>query len=181
MSTKIYNAWEWNESLDDLIKWFNSIKLNQYFQDCLNLVRKTRPHDDEDRWKYERRIYKELLDAKNSDEKSFLDVDLSCVVIQHSNKIVVCFFGLSDYVFPTVQKEIYSKFKYFGWWDNSDPQEGISEEEWNYRKDWYDEVFAKYESETYSEIGLCYEFSSKTMMFKVCDQVAKEKHVRSSK
>jgi len=178
MSTKIYNAWEWNDTFDELIRLFNSIRHNEYIQDCLNLVRKI-DVSERDRYSHERRIYKYLLEAKNNDQKDFFDVDLSAIVIQHENKIVVCFFGLNEFTFPMMYAKINSKFKYFGWWDNSDLEEGVSEEEWEYRGKWYESVFEKYQSEIFSELGLTYEFFSKSILFKVCDQVAQEKFPRS--
>lgn len=177
MSVKIYNAWEWKGSYDDLIKWFNSVKNNQYLNDGLNLIRTCNKKDDEDKWQYEKRIYKEIIDTKLSNERNFLDIDLSAVVIQHLHKIVVCWFGLNDRVFPSVKKEIDKKFKYFGWWDNTDPEEDVSEEEWKYRGDWFEEVFEKYDSTVYSDLGLFYDFSSESLIFKICDQVAREKYI----
>ena len=176
MSTTIYNAWEWLGTFDDLVKWFNNTKNTTWYQDSKNLIEKFNPNQDEDRWTFERRIIKELEDAKRSSEKSFFDVDMSAVVIQHKDKIVVCFFGLNEHIFPITVKEINSKFRYFGWWNNTDPEEGISEEEWDYRGEWFEEVFEKYESEVYAEIGLTYEFSTSTMIFKLCNEVAYKKY-----
>ena len=161
MSTKIYYAWRWNKGYDELLKWLNKLLSEDYTLDGINFIAKGLHNiTKENKFQKISELMKIIPAARISPNKGEpFDIDLSCVVYQNEGDIVIQFFGLSEYKFPNVYKQLYS-LPSFDYWNNTDPEEGISEEEWEYRSEWFDRLFDKFDSDTPSKCGLVYVFNN---------------------
>jgi len=160
MSTKIYYAWRWNKSYDELILWLNDLT-EDYIQDSINFISKNLDGITKEN------KYKKIHELLNLIQKSKIsqnagepfDINLSCVVYQNQEDIVLHFFGLNEYKFPIIDKKL-NTLQYFGYWNNADAEQGMSEEEWEYRNNWYEQLFDKFKSYIPSKCGLVYSFDN---------------------
>ena len=176
MSMKIYDAWKFNGSHNDLIKFIGSLR-KLYLEDCKVYIDSITPDLPElDRYEYIRHIQKKINEGINSVERGYpYDIDASGVVLEFDGKIVIYFFNLNEHQYPKTWKKIREELEFFGYWDNVDPDENCSEDEWNERKEFFNNLFEEYESYVPSDCGLIFEFYRQLEIFSVVDKIARKR------
>lgn len=180
MSTAIYDAWKWGKGYDDLILFLNDLN-KVYIEDCKEFINKCTPDLPElDRWEFEKYILDKIDDGNKSIERGMpFDIDTSIMVYQHDGKIVLHFFNLNSYKYPKTREVIEKNLKFYGWWNNVDPDENCSEEEWNEREKFFEGMFEKYKSDVPSDCGLVYDFYDSLKIFEVVEEIARERKCSS--
>ena len=179
MSCTIYDAWEFNGYHDELIKFLNTLR-KSYLKDCKKYINSLTPDLPElDKYEYERYVLKKIDEGFRSNEKGFpYDIDASAVIFEFNNKTIIYFFNLNDHIYVETKKEIKNKLKYFGWWDNTDPDEDCTEEEWHERENFYENLFESFDSDTPADCGLVYEFYRELEIFQVVCDIARERKMK---
>ncbi len=170
MSTKIYEGHLWLGSPQELMEFLFSIR-EQYITDATKYLLNW---DHDKIIEYANRYYEDrkpfylpifLRDEIRRGENTPFNFDASIMVYFGKNKTSIIPFGL--HMFPETEKLFkgHSQVKFYGYWDNVDPDESCSEEEWNERKVFYDEIFDRFFS--FSTAGLSYELSNQEGIFKI--------------
>jgi hypothetical protein len=173
MSYRVFNAYVYDKTDDELIEELNSIR-----KDYIEFAKKAVKKDPKWFIDFGDHMYKRwakrgdrLLDkAIRVIEKGMYDMqrgnpaDFSgdCVVVRHQKKIVLWFFPGYRFDDFMKQNEIIKRLKKndFSYMDGADCEFDSKQEEkdWNKRGKFWDSVFDKYKTSIASNIGLTYEF-----------------------
>lgn len=166
MSTKVFNAFRYEGTIEELMKYLPLIK-EKHIQTSANMLfrcKDFRISREEANWLANDEIValKDLSllshflqqEARRCDN-NFLNYDASAVVYFYKEKIYVQFFGLERDILHFVQDD--DKFTSF-WWENQTGElpDDCTEEEYEERGEIWNEILG--ESGIPSEIGLIYEF-----------------------
>lgn len=174
MSTKIYNAHLWLGTAEELADFCLGLR-KQYISDAVQHLSRW---DEAGLRKYSRETYEKeddyfflpilLRDEIRKGENTPFNFDASVVAYFHSGKIVAIPFGLR--MFPQTEAMFKSnpKMKFYGYWNNSDPDEDCSEEEWNEREEFFETLFDG-EFFHFGSLGFAYELSNQETLWKICD------------
>jgi hypothetical protein len=201
MSTKIYYAWEWKSGIKDLLVFFQRLKkayitesvwrLKKYCNGLLKRLKSADPRfEDKKNRSFELAYF--LPDPGFEDEKisSFelayflrqqiqagknepINVSFSAVIYFQDNKIIVQFFGIESYKRLDDLVSNYPEFSYYGYWDNTDPDEECSDKEWEEREVFYDKLFERYPKPI--DVGLIYEFNDIFTLEKIAKRILNRK------
>jgi len=185
MSTKIYDAYKYSGTPDELMKWLfkfrqkykdESIKelypffisASEYFKSISIPTELSLCFENPLNYLSTSRGIKMII-RKGLNEP--LNIDASVVVYFHKRIIVVQFFGL-DFGFRKLRECINrsKKFVDFSYWDNTDSLDEISDEEWDARKKFYDSLTEKYYS--FNSVGLTYELSNTETILSICKGIS---------
>ena len=164
MSIKIYNAYEWTGDYVSLIKTLNELK-TKYISDCINRVSRLYTFDT---ISDVNQLYNHMIKDSFQNEKCHLyDVSLSCMVYIHKEKIVIQFFGINSHTYPTVYNFL-EQLPDFSYWNNSDGPEDVSEEAFEDRGKWFNDLFYTYGS-NFCECGLIYDYGTDTNIWNIAE------------
>jgi hypothetical protein len=170
MSTKIYDGHLWLGTAEELMGFLFSIR-EQYVLDATKYLLN---------WDYDKIVayaqnfysnqqsfYLPMLlrDEVRKGEDTPFNFDASIMVYFGGEKTGIIPFGLR--MFPETEKlfKSHPKIKFYGYWDNVDPDESCSEKEFNERKEFYDKIFEK--SYSFNTVGLTYELSNQESIFNI--------------
>lgn len=170
MSTKIYDGHLWLGTADELMPFLDNLR-EIYVNEATDILSRHSLDDLKKLLKSKEcmKVYDVLdLIEKIIAEGACIDInfDASIMVYFHQNKISVIPFGLNT--LPKTQSAFNSdsRMKYYGYWNNTDPDEECSEKEWSERKYFYGTMFDDKHS-LYSSTGLVYELSSHENLFMI--------------
>lgn len=154
MSTKIYDAYEYTGrgGIDALMSHLREMRA-LIWEEVVTHVGKHSPAD-EPYYKLGERIQAEM----RSGERSWLNCQTSAVVYPYRGRLFVQFFGLDDrMVFEDGTKFIdKTRFKDMSYWNNTDPEDGVSDEDWEARGKLWDDILG--DDAVPSIAGLSYDF-----------------------
>ncbi|MBR4792662.1 MAG: hypothetical protein IK038_03250 [Bacteroidaceae bacterium] len=190
MSTKIYDAYLYDKTEDELILELNAIrkaylsylkdelsKNAERYMECGKAIYDDDKEVDEHLLRKARRY---LERGTYTMEKGHpLDMSGDCVIVKHDGKIVVWLFP--GYQFGQFAKtnEILQRIKKNEyWWQNQSDVEFDTpeeEEEYDKRGEFWDAVFAKYNTGIPSQTGLSYSFFHHDDIFK-CACILEKKY-----
>lgn len=171
MSTKIYGAKLWSGTTEELMEFLLSLR-NLYREEVTDILFDAgeeklkkyaeRFHKDQDR-RYD--LYQMLLSEIRKQERTPFNFDASIVVYFRDGKTVLVPFGI-DAVLPRTKAlfESDQRLKDFAYWNNTDPDETCTEEEWEYRGTFFDELFGDWSN--FGTMGLVYELSNNETLFR---------------
>lgn len=170
MSTKIYEGHLWLGTAEELMEFLFSIR-EQYIVDATKYLFNW---EQDKIIAYAQKFYNNqhsfylpmlLRDEIRKGEDTPFNFDASIMVYFGSEKTSIIPFGLR--MFPDTERAFKNnpKVKFYGYWDNVDPDESCPEEEWNERKEFYDKIFERFYS--FSTAGLSYELSNQESIFKI--------------
>lgn len=182
MSTKIYNAYIVKDlNIESLIQVLREIKV-KYFNHCIKLL-KEESYIFKEAYnirKSHRDIYKQIMSSIISQINDIENIEATCVVYFHKNKIYIQFSG--------VPYEIINQYKFFqdfhyqnssdmsnytGEWKNLTSKEKSKlRYDWHKRKRIWDEILPG--SGVPSECGLSYEFIREFDITKIAIEVSKK-------
>ena len=175
MSTKIYYAFRWKADMPALLKFLNELRA-AYITEATELVKLLYPGIQENieekspfpEYDLERYLFKQI----NLSHNDLGNIDASVCVYFFEDKIITHLFGI-DRPFKSLYKMFVDNpnFQYYGYWNNSDREEEVSEEEWDERARIYDSIFE--ENGIPNQVGLVYELSSRANISKIARQVVK--------
>jgi len=189
MSTKIYDAYKYSGTPEELMKWL--IKFKKKYEDLaveelrplfINQSKYLEKHpkveepyclfkDPLNYFSTSRGV--ELIIRKKLNEP--LNIDTSVVVYFHNGLTVVQFFGL-DFGFRVYSKKLKEgiirskKFIDFSYWNNTDRPDDVSDKEWDERRKFYDSLTEKYHF--FNSIGLVYELSNTESILDICRRIS---------
>jgi len=182
MSTKIYNAHLWNGTAEELADFMMELR-KQYIEDAVQILSKW---NESELKEYARKIY-----SRDDDKYFFLPIllreviikgentpfnfDASTVVYFHMGKMAVIPFGLSMFENTNTMFKSHQKMKFYGYWNNVDPDELCSDEEWKEREEFFDTLFDG-EFSHFGSLGFAYEFSNQETLWKICDKYREVKN-----
>jgi hypothetical protein len=202
MSTKIYNAYEFKGSIQELFVMLNRIR-QKYWKECYAILDKYSTttiadieksgiaskrndkylimHKPEDLITRHHSILQDVLDSIiDMGYNNPLNLSASCVVYpvdKPKKRILVQFFGIRD-VKKLLGKN-YELFKDFHYQNQADKPDKISDAEWDMREKIWDKIFGSCGSP--AECGLVFDLVHKSNLFNFCYQykdweaIAKEK------
>lgn len=165
MSTKIYNAYIYDGNMESLLPHLLDLKLRVWkaAEEHLKIWLETDGLKD----LRNHNIRLKMLEASSRKTYDPYNMDSSMVVIPHpdtsKNLSLAVFFGVS-YTNPqgknSTEEDIFgdlaSKFKDYHYQNQSDKPEEITDEEWDERKEVWDEVLK--ESDFFADVGYAYSF-----------------------
>jgi len=186
LSTKIYDAHLWQGTADELAISMHELRkqyieeaakeLSKWSEDELKEYSKKRHNFVEDQYFYLPFL---LRDEIRKGENTPFNFDASVVVYFYKGKIVAIPFGLT--MFKELETAFRSnpKMKFYGYWDNVEPDEDCSEEEWEERKEFFDGLFDdSAEFYHFGSLGFTYELSNQETLWKICDKYREMTHGR---
>lgn len=177
MSTKIYNAYIWNDTVEELMSFLKDLRKSYIQEASLHLVSFSNylKHKEEE-YKSEGKYFSlstYIRSCINSGLNEPDNIEASAAVYFNQGKIAVQFFGFE--VFYRDDKrpmmEIiknHPKLMEYEYWDNVDEPEDIAEDQWEERKLFWDFL------QVPNEDGLIYEFSSRNTIWAIL-QIYREK------
>jgi hypothetical protein len=200
MSTKIYNAYTYSGTLEELMEWlleyrklYERVAAKELYP--LMQAEELLAERDPDRYKNisyrslrgigERELFKDLRNWMHTMEaiEAFiasglnepLNINASVVVYAFKGKTVVHFFGL-DFGLRKYTKELQDfisnnkKFSDYSFWNNTDEPEGMTREEWEKRGEFYYDLTK--EHSFHNSVGLVYELSNTESLIYICQAIA---------
>lgn len=177
MSTKIYNAYLWAGTIEELINFFHVIRQEYIKQAVEHLIKFHKWFDAKEKEEKEKQngyfnlqFYLQAQIRKGLNEPD--NIDASMMVYFHQNKIAFQTFGLELFIEKQIgQKDFerplrnmvenHPKTKFYGYWNNVDPDESCSDEEWVERENFWDFL------EVPSTSGLVYELSNSDTLWRI--------------
>jgi hypothetical protein len=160
MSTKLYNGIKFKsnnirEVLDQLMsikKEANKIALNLLPDDRLSLFIATNNLLDKDAWTISRELL-DALESSNSNRWTFVPRLYLSVVVYPTKEgdIYGYYFDSDKKEFNNLLKPFYNDFHYQ---NQTDPPNDVSEEEWNFRREKWDELLP---GDKFKDSGLQYD------------------------
>lgn len=176
MSTKIYNAYEWTGTPDELLAYFLDLRLKylqsvvQYFASLPLLDRyykEAMADEKHGKIKAEMSFEKDLQKEMLKGLKDPMDVGATASVYFHLGRVYVQFFGLDEiprwagYASKStdgidIVKIEDRRLKDFHYQNQTDHDEEINESEWEEREKVWDEIFAV--ASTPKEVSFSYSF-----------------------
>jgi len=135
MSTKIYNGWLLNLKLKDVLPWIRKIRprfetiraklIDQRWPDIVS-------GGIDESWASHNIVVKLAHAAKSSPYRDpFGDYSAEIVLIPVGQKLL-CLTYWQNREYDAVWKRL-TEVSYYGYWDNTDPEEGIDYDEWRRR------------------------------------------------
>lgn len=200
MSIKIYDAYEYSGTLEELMAWlhefrklYEKIAVEELYP--LLLAEESMAKFDPDRYKNmgyrslrriaERELFKDITNYFNTMEglqafiecglNEALNINASVVVYCFRGKTVVHFFGL-DFGFRKhtlkLRDHIYNEEKLsdYSFWNNTDEPEGMGKEEWEERAKFYYDLMEDHSF--HNSVGLSYELSNTESLMYICKAIA---------
>lgn len=153
MSTKIYDAYEYRgKNIDTLMADLKRMRA-AIWEETVSHVGK---HSSATEQYYA--LGERIQDEMRSHERSWLNCLTSAVVYPYRGRLFVQFFGLTDrMVFEDGLKFVSKKlFKEFSYWNNTDSEDGVSDNDWRARGKLWDRILG--DLAVPSIAGLSYEF-----------------------
>lgn len=170
MSTKIFNAYLWDGTAPELIEFLKDLR-KKYIEaatDHLVQFQKWLEHQEEE-YKRNKKYFSlstylqdQIIKGINNPD----NIEASATVYFRDEMIAVQFFGLE--LFYKDDKRIldetiknHPKLSEYSYWNNVDRLEGLTEDEWDERKEFWDFLNVP------SEDGLIYEFSNRSAIWEI--------------
>lgn len=170
MSTKIYNAYLWDGTVEELMSFLKELRKKYAEEATLHLVQfsgwlKHKEEEYKSEGKYfSLSIY--LRSCINAGLNEPDNLDSSAAVYFHRGKIALQFFGFELFyrdgkrpMMELLRSE--PKLIEYDFWNNVDQPEELTEEQWDDRKDFWDFL------QVPCEDGLIYEFSSRNTLWEI--------------
>jgi len=137
MSIKIYNGWRFKGTMPELMQAIQPLKAECFDNAVANLLRIFERQPEDSLWAYQTRLMK---DGGKEQLKIDIGTDATLVVypLGVDVQLLQVFMGHrgNDPIFDKFA-ESDERFEFYGYWDNTDPDEETTEEEWSKRKeDW---------------------------------------------
>lgn len=170
MSTKIYNAYIWDGTVEELVLFLKDLRQHYIEEGSLHMIQFSDFFKNlEEEYKKEGKYFhlssylRERISVGLNDPDN---LDASAVVYFQDGKIAVQFFGLElfyrDGKRPLADLiKNNSKLQEYEYWDNVDQPEELSEDQWEERKAFWDFINVPVED------GLSYEFSTRGTLFEI--------------
>jgi hypothetical protein len=203
MSTKVYDAYSYSGTPEELMQWlieFRSLYEEVAIAELQPLFKTEEAlfQRDADRYKNmssrtlekisNEKLFEDITNYFNTQRalEAFIDsqlnhhlnIDSSVVVYFYKSKTVVQFFGLDfglrNYT-KKLREEISSnnKFSDYSYWNNTDKPDKVSEEEWDEREKFYDDLTEQYHC--FNSFGLVYELSNSETLLHICHTIAENR------
>ncbi len=179
---KIYEAHLWQGTAEELADFMHELR-KKYIEEVIAHLSKWNENEIK---KYSNEVYHKeedsyfylpilLRDEIRKGENSPFNFDASVVVYFYQRKIVAVPFGFNMFKELNTMFRSNPKMKFFGYWNNSDPDENCSEEEWAEREKFFEGLF---EGEFYhfGSLGFTYELSNQETLWKICDGYRETQH-----
>jgi len=143
MSTKIYNGWRFKGTMPELMEAIKPLRSECLNRAVDNLLRIFENREEDNLWGFQTKLMTSDSRKQINQFEEDVGIDATLVVypIDIHFQLLQVFIGHrgNDPIFDKLAEND-DRFEYYGYWNNTDPEEGISEEDWNQReKDW-DEV-----------------------------------------
>lgn len=175
MSTKIYDAYLWNGTIEELMDFLRKFKnaliieaSNYLFSISNEIEDKLQKRNAKRMLQNDREVYIEDILFEASQDVHYNPLDTSgCVVVYfNQGRIAVQFFGINKPSLKPYQKlgkiiENFPKLKNYEYWNNVDIPDNISREEWEERAKFWEFL------DIPAENGLVYDMQSMNFISKV--------------
>lgn len=171
MSVCAANAYLWPGTIQGLLKWFQTLQA-AYYADAKEAIGRILQNALDAGVKRQNFSIQDYVVALG--ENAAGPFRFSCVVYQFNQNIVMEFFGLFGATMPRTNELILKDLSDFSYSDNSDVPEGISDEEYQLRKSWFEGLFLEYGSSVPSRIGLTRAFGDMNTMLEIAADLESE-------
>ena len=140
MSTKIYDGHKFNGTMVDFMEAVKPLKEACMNRAVTNLLRLFERSELDSLWKYQTEMM-DLKVKKQMEEAIGLDASLVVFPLYANVQLLIPFIGHrgGDPVFDKFV-EADDRFEFYGYWDNTDPDEDITEDQWAKRKSGWDKA-----------------------------------------
>jgi hypothetical protein len=180
MSTKIYDAYEWKGSIEELmpvlIDYRNTYQteLREHLYDSPFVLKLLKEYGVD--FELEKNIVKELTEATRSMERHPFAFEASVVVLLHKGRIFVKKFGFGGWFKPTELE--HEKLVDFHYQNQVDTPDDVSYEEFEERGRVWDEILGS--RGVIGKVGLSYDFFEEYDIWDVAVSIGSE-HYRRQK